>query len=258
MRNYIFAGMALLVFLTCTPAISADAGTYNWTGFYGGLNMGGVKNDSKYTVSPSGDFLTPADALHDPALNPLRTDSGDLDSGAFTIGGQIGYNYQFGCFVFGLEMDFNYSDMDESRPVDRKLVSPLNGSFIYTVSQKIDYFGTFRGRLGFTPADRLLVFGTGGLAYGHVSSHSDILFTSGTDGYLGSSSGIRTGWAAGAGGEYALTKCLTIKLEYLYIDLGSKDYTYGQQFQQFAGFTYTTQLDTAEHVIRVGLNYKFF
>jgi outer membrane immunogenic protein len=235
----------------------AGSGTYDWTGFYAGLNAGGTLNDSKYTLKPTGTFLAPADALHDPANNPLRTDSGGLDSGAFTGGGQIGYNYQLGRFVFGIETDFDYNGPDESQYVNRPLAFPLNGSFIHTATQYIDYFGTLRGRLGFTPADQFMIFGTAGLAYADVSSQSNVLFTSGTDHYLGSSSQVQTGWAAGVGGEYALNKSLTVKVEYLYMNLGSKSYTYGQQIPAFAGYTYTTELDTAQNVIRVGINYRF-
>lgn len=258
MRNFSVTGAVLFVLLTCSPAMSADVGrgTYNWTGFYVGLNVGGAVNASSYTLSPAGSFLKPADSLHDPACNPLRSDSGDIQSGAFTGGGQVGYNYQSGRLVFGLETDFQYNGVDESRFVARALAPPLFGPFIHSVTQEVDFFGTFRGRLGFTPADRLMVFGTGGFAWGDISSRSSIAF-SGGDHYLGSSSGIRTGWAAGAGAEYALSRCLTVKFEYLYIDLGSNSYTYGQQNPEFAGYTYTTQLDTAEHVMRLGINYRF-
>jgi outer membrane immunogenic protein len=262
MKNCGFASVVLIVFLTCSPAMSAGvgSGTYNWTGFYAGLNVGGAINDSKYTLSPTGNFLTPDFS----ADNPLRTDSGDFNSGAFTGGGQIGYNYQYGCFVFGVETDFNYNGVDESQYVNRALPVPpfFGGQFVHTVTQNFDYFGTFRGRLGYTPVDRFMIYGTGGLAYGDVSSHTDALFTAGGDRYAGSSSGMQAGWAAGAGGEYALTRCLSVKVEYLFIDLGSKTYTYGNQTPNLpfstVGYTYSTQLDTAEHVIRLGLNYKFF
>jgi outer membrane immunogenic protein len=113
-----------------------------------------------------------------------------------------------------------------------------------------------RGRFGFTPVDRFLIYGTGGLAYGNVSSSSNVLFTSGSDNYTGSSSGMQIGWTLGAGGEYAFTNNWSVKFEYLYIDLGSKSYTYAVQ-PPFSGFSYTTDLDTTQHVFRVGFNYKF-
>jgi outer membrane immunogenic protein len=68
---------------------------------------------------------------------------------------------------------------------------------------------------------------------------------------------MQVGWAVGAGNEYALTNCWSIKLEYLYINLGSSSYTYGAPAVAPPGYTYTTNIDTAQHVIRVGLNYKF-
>ncbi len=90
------------------------------------------------------------------------------------------------------------------------------------MNQQIDYFGTLRGRLGFTPADRLLLYVTGGLAYGYVSSSTN-LFAGGTS-FSDSSSEMQVGWALGTGGEYALTNNWSVKLEYLYIDLGSMSY----------------------------------
>jgi outer membrane immunogenic protein len=256
MKNSVFATALMVLALACGSAWAAGpaAATYNWTGFYVGLNTGLAINDSGYTLRPTGDFLT--DPVSSPT-NGLRTDSGNLNNPAFTVGGQLGYNYQVGCFVYGLETDFNYNSTDESSYVNRALGFPLPGDIIHTVTQQVDYFGTLRARFGYTPADRFLIYGTGGLAYGHVSSSSNVLFTYAGDNYIGSSSGMQAGWTLGAGSEYAFSNNWSVKLEYLYIDLGSKSYTYVPQPSFGASYTYTTSLDTAQHVIRVGVNYKF-
>ncbi|MGA3117430.1 MAG: outer membrane protein [Syntrophobacteraceae bacterium] len=256
MRNSVFSTALLVMVLACGPAWAAAPATapYNWTGFYAGLNTGMAINDSGYTLSPSGSFLT--NPLYIPT-NGLITDSGNLGNVAFTIGAQLGYNYQVGCFVYGLETDFNYDGTDNTSYVNRPLASPLSGNIVHTVQQKVDFFGTLRARFGYTPADRFLVYGTGGLAYGNVSSSSNVAFTSSGDNYSGSSSGLQAGWTLGAGSEYALTKCWSVKLEYLYIDLGSRSYTYAAQPRFGSSFTYTTDLDTTQHIVRVGLNYKF-
>jgi outer membrane immunogenic protein len=256
MRNSVFATALLVLTLGCGPAWAAGpaAAAYNWTGFYVGLNTGLAIDNSGYTLHPTGDFLT--NPLYIPD-NPLRTDSGNLSDVAFTIGGQLGYNYQAGRFVFGLETDFNYDGADDSSYVNRPLASPLLGNIAHTVTQQVDFFGTLRARFGFTPADRFLIYGTGGLAYGNVSSHSNVLFTNTGDNYIGSSSGMQAGWTLGAGGEYALTNNWSVKFEYLYIDLGSKSYTYPAQPSLGTSYTYTTDLDTTQHIVRVGLNYKF-
>ena len=250
----IVAALLLAPALAFSPAwAESPAAAYNWTGFYVGLNTGPAINNSGSTLRPTGGFLT--NPLYIPG-NRLRTDSGAFGNAAVTFGGQLGYNYQVGSLVYGLETDFNYDSADDSSYVNRPLASPLVGNIVHSVSRQVDYFGTVRARFGFTPADRFLIYGTGGLAYGNVSSGSKVMFTSAGDNYIGSSSAMQAGWALGAGGEYAFTSHWSVKLEYLYIDLGSRSYTYAGR-PPFTGFSYATDLDTTQHVIRVGLNYKF-
>ena len=243
----------IVLFLSCGSAGASDVpgGTYNWTGFYVGLNLGAAVNDTPYTVSPSGSFSGSAYA----PSNSLRTDSANITGGAFTGGAQFGYNYQSGSEVLGLETDFNYNSADNSDSDNRALQSPLLGRFYHSVTEKVDYFGTLRCRLGYTPADRLLLYATGGLAYGDVSSKSDVLFTGTGDRYIDSSSVLQVGWTVGGGVEYAINGHWSVKSEYLLVDLGSSNYTYGAA--HFPGFTYTTQMEATEHVFRLGVNYKF-
>ena len=214
MRNSVFAAVLLVLVLGCGAAWAAGpaAAAYNWTGFYAGLNAGAAKNNSGYFIDASD-----------------LSASGSFDNPAFTVGGQAGYNYQAGNLVYGLETDFNYNSTDDSATgILGGFIAPPPGGPVgtgyihYTVNQQIDYFGTLRGRLGFTPADRLLLYVTGGLAYGHVSS-STSLFAGGTS-ISASSSEMQVGWAVGTGGEYALTNNWSVKLEYLYVDLGSMSY----------------------------------
>src|ERR1700760_3833959 len=83
-----------------------------WTGWYAGVNLGGGFCDFRDRLSPTGCFIDPAvlcgGAL---ATNALRTDTGHLHDSGFTGGGQVGYNWQTGVFVYGLETDFNYSSL---------------------------------------------------------------------------------------------------------------------------------------------------
>ncbi|MGA2224012.1 MAG: outer membrane protein [Syntrophobacteraceae bacterium] len=255
MRNSVFAIVLLVLTLGCGPAWAEGpaAATYNWTGFYVGLNTGLSVDNSGYTLSPSGEALTNPFFI---PTNPLRTDSGNFDGAGFMFGGQLGYNYQAGCFVYGIETDFDVNGMNDANSVNRALAAPLVKRIIHNVTDDVGYLGTLRGRFGYTAADRLLIYGTGGLAYGNVSSNSGVLFTSGGDTYVGSSSEMQAGWTLGAGAEYALNKNLSVKLEYLYVDLGSKSYI--NAGQPLPAFSYTTDLDTSMHVIRVGLNYRCF
>ena len=159
MKTSVLASEVLILLLVfgSTQAANAAGAKYDWTGFYAGLNAGLAINNSGYNLQPTGSFTGDVN-------NSLETDSGNFNSTAFTGGGQLGYNYQISNFVIGMETDFNYNGVNESNSVDRTLDAPLSGEFFHTVNQKFDYFGTLRARIGFTPRDRWLVYGTGGLA----------------------------------------------------------------------------------------------
>ena len=91
-------------------------------------------------------------------------------------------------------------------------------------SDKLDWFGTVRGRLGFLATPTFLLYGTGGLAYGRVASATVNSFTATPDIYTGSTSTTRAGWTAGAGGEWMFAPNWSAKAEYLYVDLGTVGY----------------------------------
>lgn len=246
--------VALIVVLAAAPASGAD---YSWTGIYLGLNAGGGFNNSSYTLTPTGAFLT--DGF--PATNPLREDSGDFGRAAFTGGLQGGYNWQIQRFVFGPEVDFNYNGVNETDIVNRPLTPPVAGNFIHHISHKLDWFGTVRGRAGFTIIPEWLVYVTGGLAYGHISSATSALFSVGDDHYVGSHSTTRAGWTVGGGNEWAVTPNWSVKLEYLYMDLGTFSYRDRCVNCNALGFdptlAYQTDIKTKEHIVRFGLNYRF-
>src|ERR1019366_9578430 len=102
------------------------------------------------------------------SLPRLQSNSGLPDSG-FIGGGQLGYNWQAGNWVYGLEADFDGASAKSSVDVPDAQFLPNNG--IHTplttnAARELDWLGTFRGRVGFTPAAPLLLFATGGLAVG--------------------------------------------------------------------------------------------
>jgi outer membrane immunogenic protein len=232
-----------------------------WTGWYAGVNVGGVFGDSRDTLSPTGCFIDPAVLCGGPLTNnPLRTDTGHLHDSGFTGGGQIGYNWQTSVWVYGLETDINYSSLNENDNLRRALVAPLGGLFTHSVNSRLDWFGTFRGRIGWTGVPSWLWYATGGLAYGHVNSSSAINFTAAGDTYAGSSSSTRVGWTAGVGAEWQFAPMWSGKIEYLYIDLDR--FSYGDAcIAACGGFvpapSYRTSLDVRDHVVRLGINYHF-
>lgn len=253
--------------------------SYNWTGFYIGANAGGAVSNSNTSIAclPQTFNLciqTFAGATPIAALNAQfvssAANSATFNGGSFTAGGQVGYNRQFGIFVAGVETDLNYNNLTESVSFTVPLSNPgvFTDAFTQSISHRLDWYGTSRLRLGVTPpaVDRLLIYATGGLAYGRVTSNTSMIDSQQTFvPHAGSISETRLGWTAGGGVEAAIAGHWTAKFEYLYMDLGTTNYSSQSVLAgtpiPFGG-TYRadglqTNVTTKEHILRVGLNYKF-
>jgi outer membrane immunogenic protein len=193
-----------------TKAVPYSA-VFNWSGFYAGLNGG-----YGWTSSRSG------------AVG----------------GGQIGYNWQTGVWVYGLEADIQASGEKGSRNV-----TDTTGLITLSENRRLNYFGTARARLGIAQ-DRVLYYVTGGLAYTTIKRDvTAIAGAAGTD----SSSNSKTGYVLGAGVEYAFNQMWSAKLEYIYMNYGSSTNTYNA----IAPATTVSYGRTTDNVIRVGVNYHF-
>ncbi len=197
------------------PVYKAPAAMpYNWTGFY-------ISGSAGYGWGAEGNALLFTDpTVTVPGAVP-STHSYDLNG--FIGGGGAGYNYQIGSVVLGLEADFSYTHFTGSASSSGAFgpIVPafLTSPFSYTQAAEINWLGTVRGRIGFTPASNLLVYGTGGFAYGHAKATTLLTFP--LVSFVGAASDTKTGWTAGGGVEYALGERWSIKVEYLYYDLGS-------------------------------------
>ena len=195
---------------------AAAIATTDWTGWYVGLNAGGALNNSSYSLDPAGCFLTGC-GVGGVAANPNRTFTGSLRNAAFTGGAQAGYNKQMGTWLWGVEADINYDGLNQTNAVNTILTGPLaGGNALNSLSQRLDWFGTVRGRLGYLPSPNLLLFVTGGLAYGHVSSSTNVLFPitcCAGDNYVGSASSVRAGWTVGGGGEWMIASHWSVKAD---------------------------------------------
>jgi outer membrane immunogenic protein len=257
----------------------AVAAPFTWTGCYVGGNAGWIGGADRYDLSPGGGFLNPINLFSTPANNALLSHSytSDGSRGAgFTGGGQVGCNYQSGMWVWGVEADINGSGLRESITAAYGPAGPFVGggallasSHTEAVTKDLDWFSTFRGRIGFTPAPQWLLYGTGGLAVARIHSTTNVAF--GADQFFlsngvftGSDTETRWGWTAGAGVEYAFTRNWSFKAEYLYLDFGR--FSYLSPCQTFplctpapgqAPFAWNTNVRAHENVARVGLNYKF-
>lgn len=191
-------------------ALSPVVGYYNWTGLYGGINGGFGWGDSSWDS---------------PAISTSPS--------SWTVGGTLGYNFQVGSFVLGVEGDFDWSDVK---------ASVACGAF--NCETKNDWLGTVRGRIGYA-FDRWMPYITAGGAYGNVKA------TSTNPAALGASND-QYGWTVGAGLEYAFAGNWSAKIEYLYVDLGSFDCGVA-----CAGVVAADNVSFRESIFRFGINYKF-
>jgi outer membrane immunogenic protein len=285
MKRILLIGIAATTSLLATGAFAADLPArtytkapayvdpgYNWSGFYiggnAGYSWGRASTDGNLSGSQSvsqfrsagPDLLPGFPVVTALASVPL---AGRANVNGFIGGGQAGYNWQRGTWLFGLEGDIQGSDERGSSDVCTVAGCPA-GTAVFTANYKLDWFGTARGRVGFLPTDRVLLYATGGLAYGQFSASSPLVPVSW--------GATRAGWTVGAGAEAAIDQHWSVKLEYLYMDLGdvgsssaSATTTTNALNTPRPGFNTvtTTTLASAfssrftDNLVRVGLNYRF-
>ena len=236
---------------------------FTWTGFYVGLNAGGI--------APSG---SRGASILD--TNPATTGfiSAEFPGGlgsqsvGFLGGGQAGYNWQTGAFVLGVETDFDGSTLSKSvnnigTPFGSAAGTALAGdSLNVNAKSSLSWLGTTRARLGFvaTPDNRLMIYATGGVAYGGGSSNFSVADVTTGSIFTASPSSTRVGWVIGGGVEYAITNNITVKGEYLYADLGSSNFnSIGNTAANiaFPGVSVSGHFDYNASIFRAGVNYKF-
>ena len=219
------------------------------------------------SFAPGGNFLTPgAFPVGFPAFGVAQLGNSGRggNRNGFAGGAQIGYNYQVGSLVYGVEADLDFLSGRGRKTGTVALGAPFAAGTTLTTSGGGggSYIGTVRGRLG-VAFDRFLPYVTGGLAYGNTRNGSTVAIgpagvSGGTDRFTsGSSSNVKFGYALGAGLEYAITNNITVKGEYLYTDLGGRK-SRTLTSASAPGYTFVTNRDGGRNQqVRVGLNYKF-
>lgn len=270
---------------------SAPTPTPMWTGFYAGLNVGGTwgtgsQNISSYParwadIRPGDTWNTEAAALG--LLSQGLSGNGGVSSG-FIGGGQVGYNQQLDysnlSFFVGLEADIQ--GITGSSGTQSKNSITVPSDYIYErltlsgiATQRMSYMGTVRGRLGVIVLPELLIFGTGGLAYGGVNASVNywglntslltdnqyicaVYFGSGTN------SSTQNGWTAGGGLEWMFMPNLSTKIEYIYYDLGNANFSLSAAsgIRPNYGDNYYTVINGSSthfrgNIVRAGVNYHF-
>jgi outer membrane immunogenic protein len=234
------------------PNPPATTPAYSWTGFYGGLNGGydlGANNNAGIDgcADPVGTGLCRYVAAG--GFSPIQ-----LTPKGFMGGGQVGYNWQIANLVWGLEADFQGSGIEASGTQTTEPPGFVAGA--ETLQERLPWFGTVRGRLGVAVNKTWLLYATGGLIYGDVSSSATgTNLRSGLTG-SGSNSSVQDGWTLGSGVEVALGGRWTTRLEYLYFDLGRESVT-AIHTTGPVGDSVTISQAMAGQIIRAGLNYRF-
>ena len=229
-KNLLLAAVSLVALSATAPALAADlaarpytkapamiATVYDWSGFYIGINGGGGSSHATW------DFVGVG-----------REGSHDATGG--TVGGQIGYRWQSGQWVFGVEGQGNWADF-----------SGDNTSALFATRNrtKIDVFGLITGQVGYA-WNNVLIYVKGGAAV--VSDKYEISSTAGA--LLASTSDTRWGGTVGAGLEYGFAPNWSVGVEYNHIFLSDKDVT-------FAGFAGSERIRQDVDMGLVRLNYKF-
>lgn len=226
------------------PAAAADFGNMptkapvfapipvqNWTGLYIGGNAG-------YSWGrPSVDYT----------LGGLPAASTSLDPSSFVGGGQIGYNWQLGSVVVGVEGDVAWRGGSDGATFTSGNI--FGGFAAFNTEQ--NWVGTVRPRIGFS-AQNWLLYGTGGIAFGGFQ-HSFTETRPGVVTRTATESETKAGWTAGGGVEYAFNPSWSLGVEYLYMDFGPTTLS-----QPAAGPVppSSTTFDDNSHLVRAKLNFK--
>jgi outer membrane immunogenic protein len=251
--------------------VPVTASAYDWTGFYIGVNVGGSLTRASTTSSTDcpatgGYFCSGGLGLTNQAA--ISADgSGVFNGGAPTGGGQVGFNWQYGGFVVGPELDFESFQAKTSSNVSRQYPPPnavVGLGYNIQTSTSTDWLFTSRLRAGWA-INNVLLYATGGLALTDLTvsnsyTDNDLANTPGPVEATGNSksSQLQPGWTVGGGLEAALYRNWTVKVEYLFVDLGSLSTTNTVTNPTSPGENHiTTSSDLTSQIIRAGMNYRF-
>jgi outer membrane immunogenic protein len=273
MRARILASLILLAALHGASALAADMSykapvyktaykpmPFTWAGWYVGINGGYGWGDPTANITPA-NVPIPATAFLNAAAGSF--DLSNSPKGGF-IGGQIGYNWQFGNLVAGLEADFDYAWMSDSASggftnIVTFFADPGRTVGTAKLDSRMDWFATFRGRFGYA-FDRLLPYVTAGVAVAHMKS---TVAVSGTHidigglvvgGFSNSVTVSNTNWglALGGGLDWAITDRWVLRGEYLYMRFPDKNHG-----ALIPGVTAINNSMNVVNIARVALNYRF-
>jgi len=232
------------------PVLPALPDRSRWTGFYVGGHIGGGRQKSDTRIGGYGPQDEVATSIQAGNVASELSPSGQRG----IAGAQVGFNYQMGAFVLGAETDFAAMHLG-----GRKLstVNPFGVQVSTQAENELFTMGTVRARAGVAFGD-LLVFATGGYAYGHLGQSGSITpVPTNNPTYVGTNPGMVGGWTLGGGVEYALGPAISLKLDYLHYDLGTQRLILGETQGFFTDEFATMRSRTKGDLVRAGVNVGF-
>ncbi len=221
------------------PGVPVLHAAYDWTGFYLGPSLGADWGYTDWTFLVNGNKTFPRFA-------------------GILPGGQVGYNYQYDKWVFGVEGDAGWTNAHGSRSCPN--------AFFFSCEINVNSLYTVTGRIGYTYPDRVLWYAKGGLAIGEVraqgrcntDSQPVVPAVNGSGGLLNSgcptqgTSRTDAGWTVGGGSELGLTDNWSVKAETSYFNLGTGNYTFGSLESPLGA-----NVRRSGWIANIGLNYRF-
>jgi outer membrane immunogenic protein len=234
---------------------SAFAGppAFSWSGFYLGGSVGAAigTTESSADVGPA---LTALSGTPIAATAPLVSETFN----GFTGGIQAGYNWQVGVIVLGVEGDLDAASLQGTAPC----------AVVLNCTMKHNWLADVTGRVGVVAVDRTLIYLKGGVAWEGASFTvgNSINIAGTTVSANAGGSGIQTGGLLGMGVEYAFLQNWSAKLEYNYVDFGTRSFNAsiaanaafaGTGLAPLAGVSVPTSITESEHIIKAGVNYRF-
>ncbi len=251
-----------------------------WTGLYFGANVGGIfdaSNGATTSAAPLFNDLTDGAGINGGAATFFGSASAGSIAARASLsnlgvigGGQIGFNWQFNNILAGIEADIQGATLSSVASAAGAALEPATASLVASTSsytKTLNYLGTVRGRLGFLFTPTLLVFGSGGLAYGGLGFTHGVFQSSANPNFpLTASSAVfsdaNIGWTAGGGVEWMFLPNWSAKAEYLYYDLGTATAAgvatgVAPNGNLLFGSSYQSSTHFNGHIVRAGVNYHF-
>jgi outer membrane immunogenic protein len=229
------------------PPIAAPPPPFSWTACYIGGNLGAKRGSLDGDARHDGFPLFPAGAIF-----PFNSDS----ETAFIYGGQVGCAWQSGSLVWGIEADFNGTD------ISRDFIVPPGGGplgfFVpgdrFSISN--DWQASVRGRLGWA-FDRFQLYATGGVAWANFNVEVALVPTVFGPGVIASRDKTLTGWTVGGGFEWAFYPNWSLGLEYRFSQYDGDENSFNRLVAPGTLLRFASNAELETHELTARVNYRF-